>query len=84
MAIVKPNLKFLITGANSYLGFPLIRALNIKYSARNVLATDIYDPLRSFGCDFSHLDVTKRELLREFTVKHKPTHIIHFGIDRSL
>ena len=39
MAAIKTS-KFIVTGANSLLGYDVIRALNIKYNANNVLACD--------------------------------------------
>jgi dTDP-D-glucose 4,6-dehydratase len=40
MAQNKSLNKFLILGANKFIGYDLIRALNIKYGSRTVIATD--------------------------------------------
>jgi hypothetical protein len=55
----KSSKRFLITGANSHIGYPLIRALNIKYNAKNIYPSDIKsEPIRSFGAEFiPNLDV---------------------------
>ena len=46
-----------MTGSSGHLGRPLLRQLNIAYSAFNVVASDIKDPERMPGCDFIKIDV---------------------------
>ena len=55
--------KFLVLGADSHLAYHLVRKLNIKYSARNVIACDIKDHThRSLGCDFiPNVDVRNKD-----------------------
>ncbi len=58
--------KFLFIGADSHLAYHLIRQVNIKYSAKNVLAVDLKPaPFRSLGCDYiGGFDALNKENVR--------------------
>lgn len=58
-----------------------MRALNIKYGANSILATDITEKKWSFGCDFRYLNVLDKEGFFDIVREEKVSHIIHLAID---
>lgn len=56
-------MRFLVIGADSHLAYHLVRQLNIKHSARNVMAVDLKpSSFRSLGCDYiGNFDALNKE-----------------------
>ena len=75
---MKPEPKFLVTGANGQIGRVLTEELRIKYGTNAVLATDI-TKLSVTVEPFEFLDILNVQRLREIIIDHGINQIYHLA-----